>query len=177
MFRHRLLIVIIAGITLLTACGEEADSPSAGPAAIAPLPVPSEDVVLTITGVDKPNVGDQVRVDLDGIESLGTTTVTLQEPFLNEELEVTGVAIDDLLAAAGVDLDATLVWTALDDYQVHFSRREIGAENALLATRINDMPIDVVDGGPIRIIFTEPGGELGRDTNQWIWSLYQIEVG
>lgn len=177
MFRHRLLILIVAGITLLTACGGEADANSVEPAPIAPLPVPSGDVVLTITGVDSPNVDDEVRVDLDGIESLGTTTLAVQEPFLNEELEVTGVAVDDLLAAAGVDPDAQLVWTALDDFQVHFSRREIGAENALLATRIDGMPIDVVDGGPIRIIFTDPEGKLGRDTNQWIWSLYQIEVG
>lgn len=175
MFRHRLPILI--AIALLAACGGEPNSLPMEATEIGPFPAPTGEVVLTITGADRPNVGDEVQVDLAAIENLGLTTVTVHEPFLNKELEITGVPVDDLLAAAGVDPDATLAWTALDEYQVHFSRREVAAEKAILATRIDNAPIDLADGGPIRVIFTDPEGMLGRDTNQWIWNLYEIEVG
>lgn len=177
MFRHRLSVLVAVAGALLAACGGGPDALPMEATDLGPLPAPSGDVILTITGADQPNVGDDVQLDLGGIESLGLTTVTLHEPFLNVELEMTGVPVDDLLAAAGIDHDAPLTWTALDDYQVHFNRREVGAENALLATRIDGTPIEIADGGPIRVVFTDPEGMLGRDTNQWIWNLYQIEVG
>lgn len=181
MFRFRLLAIALVAALAAAACGSgdtgDGTGTAADPGPTTPLPQPSGEVVLTVRGSDRPNVGDEVVVDLAGIESLGTTTVTLHEPFVNAELEMTGVPVDQFLAAAGVDPDVDLVWTALDDYQVHFNRRAVAAEDALLATRIDGAPIEIADGGPIRVVFTDPAGLLGRDTNQWIWSLHLIEVG
>lgn len=141
------------------------------------MPTPADAVVLTVQGADQPNVGAEVQADISALESLGTSTITVHEPFLNKELEFTVVPLDDVLAAAGVAPDAELLWTALDDYQVHFTRCQLAAEGALLATRIEGAPIDIANGGPVRVVFVDPDGTLGRDTNQWIWSLYLIEVG
>lgn len=176
--RKLMSILALAAVVVAGCSGaQEQTLPDSEPAELAYLPAPTGEVVLTILGADKPNVGDEFRLDLDGIESLGTETVTIHEPFLNTEIEMTGVLVDDLLAAAGVDPDAELAWTALDDYQVHFTGRQVGAENGILATRIDGVPIEIADGGPIRVIFTDLDGTLARDTNQWIWSLHLIEVG
>ena len=170
------LLVALALVAASCGADERADAPDAL-SMTGPLPVPEGEVVLTITGAGQPNVGDEVSVDLDGIESLGTTTVRVFEPFVNQELEFTGVPASQLLAAAGIGPDEQLVWIALDDYSVRFSRGQLEAEQALLATRLNGAEIDIEDGGPIRIVFPEPDGDLARDTNQWIWSLHLIEAG
>lgn len=177
MVRRQLALLLAVILLIVVGCGSSSTDESGSLAMSAdPLPAPTGEVVLTIRGAAQPNVGDEVQLDLAGIESLGTTTVTLFEPFVNRELEVTGVRVDQLLAAAGVDPDDELTWSALDDYQVHFTRGEVRAEDAILATRLDGSLIDVVDGGPVRVMFTDPEGTLGRDTNQWIWSLYLIEV-
>ncbi len=176
----RFVALLSALLLVVTACGSDQDLDATDvdslAATIDPLPAPTDDVVLTIKGATRPNVSNHVEADIAGIESLGTETVQVDEPFVNERIEFTGVRVDDLFAAAGVDLDATLVWTALDDYQVNFTGGQAAAENAILATRIDGEPIDLIDGGPVRVVFTDPDGELGRDTNQWIWSLHLIEV-
>ena len=175
--RSRFLTVLVSALLLaVTSCGSTQEVAGTDEVGIEPLPAPTGEVLLTIRGAGRPNVGPDVQVDLEGIESVGTSTMIIHEPFLNAELEMTGVLIEDLLAVADVDPDAELVWTALDDYQVRFSGRESGAESAYLATRVNGEPIEVADGGPIRVVFPEPDGTLARDSNQWIWSLYLIEV-
>jgi hypothetical protein len=147
------------------------------PTPVAPLAIPTGAVVLTIDGqVGRPNVGDRVEVDLDGIERLGTVDVTVFEPFVNRDLEMSGVPIGVLLAAAGIDNAADLMWTALDDYQVTFNGGAAARENAILATRVDGAPISIADGGPIRIVFPDADGPLGRDSNQWIWSIQSISV-
>lgn len=160
---------------VLASCASEqtADAPSS----VDALRTPTGAVVLTIEGrVGQPNVGDHVEVDLDGIERLGTVDFTVFEPFVNRDLEMTGVPVAMLLTAAGVDAGADLVWTALDDYQVTFTGGAAARENAMLATRMDGEPISIADGGPIRIVFPDSDGPLGRDSNQWIWSIESVSV-
>ncbi len=142
-----------------------------------PFPAPTGEVVLTIVGADRPNVGDEVQLDIESIEALGATTVTLHEPFLDSDLEFTGVPVDMVLAAAGVGANEGLTWIALDEYQVFYTRSEAAHDHALVATRQNGKPIPVDEGGPIRVVFIEADGELGRDTNQWIWGVTHVDVG
>ncbi len=167
--RHITLFAM--SFVFLAACGGTDISETVGverTATVAALPAPSGDVVLTVQGdVAQPNVGDEVMADIAGIESLGTTTVTVFEPFTSQDVEFTGVHLDTVLAAIGVDQDTPLVWTALDDYQVTYTRGELAGEGALLA---------IEDGGPIRVVFTDESGPIGRDTNQWIWSLVHLEA-
>jgi DMSO/TMAO reductase YedYZ molybdopterin-dependent catalytic subunit len=98
------------------------------------------------------------------------------EPFVNRDFEMSGVPIAMLLAAAGVDMGADLLWTGLDDYQVTFTGAAAALENAMLATRVNGQPISIADGGPTRLVFPDADGRLGRDSNQWIWSIESVSV-
>lgn len=121
-------------------------------------------------------MGDHVELDLAGIERLGTVDVMVFEPFLNRDLEMSGVPVAMLLAAAGVAAEADLVWTALDDYQATFSGAAAAREDAILATRVDGEPISIAAGGPIRIVFPDSDGPLGRDASQWIWSIENVSV-
>jgi len=140
------------------------------------LPLPTGEVVLTIHGSETANVEDRVELDLGAIESVGTVTVFVDEPFVNETLRVTGVRVDHLLGAAGVDPEAELLWTALDGYTVGFSRAAAAAEDTILAIKIEGQSIPIEEGGPVRVMFPSAEGPLGRDTNQWIWSVHDISV-
>jgi len=172
--RRRALPCALAFIVLASCASARTADP---PSPVEPLRIPTGAVVLTIEGrVGQPNVGDHVEVDLDGIERLGTVDFTVFEPFVNRELEMSGVPIATLLTAAGIDTGADLVWTALDDYQVTFSGGAAARENAILATRVDGEPISIADGGPIRIVFPDSDGPLGRDSNQWIWSIERVSV-
>jgi hypothetical protein len=181
--------LLLAG-ALLAGCADAGASSASSPgipngeipteitAGVAPLPAPVGDVVLTIRGdVTQPNDVDSVRTDLAGLEGLGVVSATVHEPFLGEDVDVAGVPVATLLAAAGVAPDAPTTWTALDDYQVRFVAGDLAAEGALLATRVDGRAIAIEDGGPIRILFPDDDGPIGRDSNQWIWSIAHIEVG
>ncbi len=174
-------LATIAVLLAATACGN-ADGPASSGAervsSVAALPVAIDEIVLVVSGqIGQPNLGNEVHADVAGIESLGIVTATVYEPFVSAEVEFTGVPLDTVLAAIGVEDDAPLTWTALDEYQVNFSRGDVAGEAPILATRQNGQPIPVEDGGPIRIVFPDDSGPIGRDTNQWIWSLTRLEVG
>ncbi|MEM9464719.1 MAG: molybdopterin-dependent oxidoreductase [Actinomycetota bacterium] len=173
--RSAIAVVVIAIIA--SACGGDAE-PAGVAREVGPLPVPTAEVVLTISGaVGQPNVGDEVQADLAGIESLGTVDVTIFEPFISEEIAFTGVPLETVLRAAGIGEDVPLIWTALDDYQVDFTLAELAEDGALLATRQAGEPLAIADGGPIRVIFTETDGDLAQNTNEWIWSLVRVDAG
>ena len=175
--RIRLALVTLVVTAIAAACGGETESTGVA-REVAPLPAPSTDVVLTVVGaVGQPNVGDEVHADVAGLESLGSVEVNIFEPFISDEVTFTAVPLETVLHAVDVEADTPLVWVALDDYQVDYTLADLAGEGAMLATRQNGEPIGIADGGPIRVIFTEPDGELGQNTNEWIWSLVRIEAG
>lgn len=175
--RIRLAAAIAALAIAAASCGADTEAPSVA-REVGPVPVPAGEVVLTVSGaVDQPNVGDEVHADLEGLESLGTVDVVIFEPFISEEVMFTGVPLETVLHSFGVDAATPLVWRALDSYEVNYSLADLEGEGAILATRQDGGPIGIADGGPIRIIFTESDGELGQNTNEWIWSLAHVDVG
>ena len=89
---------------------------------------------------------------------------------------MSGVPLAVFLTAAGIDTGDDLVWTALDDYEVTFTGEQAAREDAMLATRLDGKPISVADGGPTRLVFPDADGPLGRDSNQWIWSIKSVSV-
>lgn len=181
--RARELVVIVAALFALAtaACSSSADARVGSDGdQVTPmvLPPPTGEVVLTVTGsVGYPNVGDELQVDVEAIESIGLEKVTVFEPFIEEDLEFSGVPLQAFLGTIGIDRDTPLTWTALDDYEVHYTYGELDGQGAFLATRQNGAPIEIADGGPIRVIFTKDDGLIGRDTNQWIWSLRTVDAG
>lgn len=143
-----------------------------------PIPVPAGDVTLTMTGRVATNAADGVRLDLATIERMGLIRFTVRDPWLEQDLEFTGVLMTDLLAAVGAASDATYIKvTALDDYQVDISLADLKRWPIMLATQTGGAPMSIEDKGPTRIVFpADPGIDTVRTKDFWIWQIETIEV-
>jgi hypothetical protein len=153
-------------------------SASSLPAA-QPIPAPDGDATLTLTGkISEANAGDTVQLDVPTIEQMGLVRYTVRDPWLETELEFTGVLVTDLLAVVGAAPDAkTIKITALDDYQVDLSIADLQRWPIMLATQTNGAPMSIEDKGPTRIVFpADPTIDTVRYKDFWIWQIKTIEV-
>jgi hypothetical protein len=143
----------------------------------AAIPAPA-DPILVITGDIASTNGDGLALDVPAIEALGLVRYTVRDPWLEQELEFTGVLLTDLLAAAGANPDATTLHiTALDDYEVEISIADVRRWPVMLATQTAGAPMSIEDKGPTRIVFpADPTIDALRYKDLWIWQLKTIEV-
>ena len=187
--------VTVAGVlTLAAACGgpattqtttterkANASARALSPATLKPgqpVPSPAGKPVFTMTGkISAENQTGGLAFDLPTVERFALYEVTLYEPWTKQNTTFRGVWLQDLLAVAGVDADATrLHFVALDDYTVDLTMADIRAGGIMLATRAGDgsaLPVD--KGGPTRIVFLN-GVKAGANADQWIWSIKAIDV-
>lgn len=177
------LVGVASALVALMAC---ASSPTGSSAtkessikagAVAAIPRPSGDPVLTISGgISNHNQGRELVFDLAALERLPSTTLTVYEPFLKKRVTFVGVDMRDLLATAGVESGALKAhFTALDDYKVDLDVDLLERGGILMATKDSGAPIPVDAGGPIRIVFPD-GHTTGENSDLWIWSVRTIEV-
>jgi hypothetical protein len=124
------------------------------------------------------NATTGVELDLATIERMGLIRYTAHDPWLEKDLEFTGVLVTDLLAAVGAESDATsLRITALDDYQVVISLADARRWPIMLATQTGGAPMTIEDKGPTRIVFpSDPNIDTVRYKDFWIWQIKTIEV-
>lgn len=189
-------------VAALSACGDNgsgdrpATPPGSAPAAPAPavlavpslsagdpVPAPSQDPVLTLTGRigstngAAANEAASLRLDPAILDRLGRVQVTVYEPWIKHDMQFQGVWLADVIRLARPDGSAqSLHLTALDNYQIDLSMSDVMAGGVLLATKTatgQQIPVD--DGGPTRIVFVG-GTAAGSSADQWIWSLATIDV-
>lgn len=176
----RLRAALLIGLLALAAgCGDTTEPQVGGVEEIGgrtlaegAVPDPEGDPVLTVVTAQ----GERVGFDLPTIEGLRRVRTTVFEPFVEEDMEFSGVLLWDLLEIAGAtgdEQDVTL--TALDDYQVALPLEALREEPILLATRSGGETIPVEEGGPTRVIFGD-GTSQGDNSNLWIWSVKEIVV-
>jgi hypothetical protein len=187
--------VTVAGVLALAAgCGGQsttqtttterkanASARAVSPATLKPgdaVPLPAGKPVFTMTGkITAENQAGGLAFDLPTVERFALYEVSLYEPWTKQNMSFRGVWLQDLLAAARVEGDATrLHIVALDDYTVDLTMDEVRAGGIMLATRAGDgsaLPVD--KGGPTRIVFLN-GVKAGANADQWIWSIKVIDV-
>jgi hypothetical protein len=180
-----LAVAVLAGVGLL-AISWTGPSPGATPvpprpvaqrpAPVTPLPAPTGEAVLRVTGVAHGNVGPRTtKVDLATLDAVAHESVTVYEPFLKHDVTFTGVRMSELLRRAGVKASARMLHMhALDDYQVDLPIAALAADG-MLATRADGKPIPIAKGGPIRLIFTASSA-IAANTDNWIWSLDSVQA-
>jgi hypothetical protein len=188
----RLVVVALAAVLALAACGTKDKAAPSGTAPSASVPTvvssgslaagekvaaPKGEVVLTITGdIGEVNKGRKLVLDLASLEKMRQTRLEAAEPFLKRRVTFQGVLLSDLLAVAGVPDSASKVsLTALDDYKVDFTLADVRSSQMLLATRADGKHMPVDKSGPIRIVFPD-GSSLGRNPDLWIWSVSTMKV-
>ena len=109
------------------------------------------------------------------LEALGTTTITIDEPFIKKRQSFTGVPMAAVLATAGIPATATINTKALNDYEYAAPASNFIGSQALIATQRDGQPVPFDAGGPIRIVFPD-GSPLSSVLDAWNWSLSSIAV-
>ena len=190
-----LVLVSAAAASLLTACGSSstpsAAATSGAPTAAAPAassasPSPTATNPYGTTTVDPPGPNDPVLTVTGGshgattftlaqLEELGTTTITIDEPFVKQRLAFTGVPMSAVLDKAGIAGGARITTKALNDYEYADVASVFTGSNALIATRRGAGPVPFDAGGPIRIVFPD-GSPLSTKLDAWNWSLSSIRL-
>jgi hypothetical protein len=174
------IISATAVLCLTGACGGTATTPAvpqdrqdtAGTLKVGTtVPAPENRVILTLTGVDHPNVGNDLELDLATLQRMPSVQATVFEPFLERDIRFGGVLLSELLSYAGVDPTSTMEVTALDDHLIHFNLGQLDERQVLVATDIEGRPLQIADGGPSRFIFLDASSGSGSNTDNWIWSL------
>jgi hypothetical protein len=185
----------VALLGLVTACGGESATQTAGPApaatqalgiVISPvtlkfgqsIPLPTGKPVFTMSGaITASNKGGTLVFDRSTVERIGVHQVRMYEPWNKENEDFRGVWLQDLIAVAGVEPQAVkLHIVALDDFTVDLTLADIRAGGIMLATRNGDGSLIPIDkGGPTRIVFMD-GVKAGVNPDQWVWSIKTIDV-
>lgn len=146
-----------------------------------PLPAPTGDVVLTVGGAISKSTGDApVELDLATVERLGLVRYVVHDPWLDEDIEFSGVLLSAFVDAVGASPDATtLKFLAIDDYEVEIAIEDVRRWPILLATRTNGKPMQLEDKGPTRVVFPYdqfPEIDQLAYKDLWIWQISSITV-
>lgn len=143
------------------------------------FPLPSGDVVLTITGnIEASNQPEKLVFDLPMLEKYPQTSFVTNTPWTEEPTKWTGVRLNDLFSSFGVETVAFKA-TAIDDYIVEFKDVDVERYPVIIAYKKNDEYMSRRDLGPLWIMFPfDDYKELNTQAN-WtvsVWQLIQIDV-
>lgn len=176
--------VFAAVVLLVAACGgDEATTTTTAPAGDAPSttanpygealavdPPGPDEVVLTVTGP----AGSQTYT-MDQLRQAATSTISVDEPFVKQRIEFTGVPMATLFDSAGITGDTVVNTIALNDYAYDAPANVFTDSDAIIAVGQDGGDIPVDQGGPIRVVF--PDGTPGAtNLDAWNWSIERIEV-
>jgi hypothetical protein len=175
---------VLAALVAVLAAGCSSPSAGSGTATVSPSasetnpygaavvdPLGPDEPVLTLSG----GTAGKVQLTFAQLEGLGTTSVTVNEPFVKTQQSFTGVPISAIFDRAGIPSTAKVTTVALNDYEYAAVAGDLEASNALIATQRDGSPIPYDQGGPIRLIYPD-GSALSPVLDAWNWSLSSIEV-
>jgi DMSO/TMAO reductase YedYZ molybdopterin-dependent catalytic subunit len=163
-------------------------SPSANASAIEDVPgaITPEIAKLHVTGIPQDVDIASYRLKIDGLVStplsltyrqimdypIVTESILLNCPMVFwDDATWTGVPMDDLLSAAGVNQEATTVtFYALDGYSKKLDLSEVLHGEAFLATRVNGENLPRDHGFPVRLVVK------GEDGSKWVKWIERILV-
>lgn len=143
------------------------------------LPVPDTEVLLVITGeLANANAGDEVHLDLAGLQSLPVTEFTTVTPWHEQPLHFTGVRVSTLLEAIGSD-SIEFVAVGLDDYRFTVADFDFDKYPVIIAYHQDGKPMSIRNLGPLRIIMPfSDFPELKKPLNESrsVWQLVSLEL-
>jgi hypothetical protein len=133
-------------------------------------PAGPNDTLLTIANHSK-----VVKLSLNSLRKLGTTQLSLYEPFIKARQTFTVISLAKLFKLVNIPPNATVITDALNDYIYTNAAKNFTDSNGQLAIARfgKDIPYD--QGGPIRIVFPDKAA-LALNLNAWNWSLNVIKV-
>lgn len=145
-----------------------------------PIPSPSENIILTVTGnIGTTNDRDQIVMDIPTIESLDRVEYTVMDPFKDVAVTYRGVLMSDLLDLWQVNDEATtLQMTALNDYMVEVPISLIREFPIVFAMQADGEYMPISDKGPAMLVLPYDDYEFERPSSDayWIWQIKSVDV-
>lgn len=130
-------------------------------------PPAADETVLTLEG------GETVELSLDDLRAMPSTSVTILEPFVQDTVTFDGVAFEELVREAEIDLGSSVETIALNEYIYEDSAQALVDAGAIIAYAEDGGVIAMDRGGPIRIVFAEESSYF-EFLDAWNWSLRTI---
>ncbi|CAM3345752.1 hypothetical protein [Halomonas lysinitropha] len=119
----------------------------------------------------------ETRLPVAELRNRADVRFTFFDPYLAEEVEVTGLVFRELLEEQFGEVPERLAFTAWDDYEVTLGGWD--DPNWILVTHQDGRPIGLRERGPVRLVERDYGS---RDTanlrnfNDWVWMIRRIEA-
>jgi hypothetical protein len=144
------------------------------------IPVPSGDVILTVTGnIGTSNVDDTIQMDIATVESVGQVEYTVDDPFENRAVTYRGVLMSDLLNLWQVGDDATTLHVvALNDYAVDVPLADLHTYPVIFALQADGEYMPIATRGPAMLVYpyNDFEFEVAIYNDYWAWQIKSIEV-
>ncbi|MFM7068981.1 MAG: molybdopterin-dependent oxidoreductase [Actinomycetes bacterium] len=129
------------------------------------------DVVLKVTGPS-----GSKEFTMTELTALGTREVTINEPFVKRTIAFTGVPMKAIFDTVGIAGPVRVRTAALNDYVYDKSTaQEFVDGDGLIAVAQEGRPVDIDQGGPVRIIFPNDS-KMATNLDAWNWSLAEMSV-
>lgn len=148
-------------------------------AEIAPLPAPTGDAMLTVTGtIGVTNAPEGAVFDLAMLQEIGVTGFATSTTWTQGVIQFDGVSLKALLDRLGVT-EGTLKMYAINDYVIEVPVSDAVENGPILAYSQNGEMMSVRDKGPLWMIYPFDLNEDYRSEviySRSIWQLVKIEV-
>lgn len=118
------------------------------------------------------------RMTVREIESVGTVSFDVFNPYEKKSQRYTGIWLDRLVESIAAPGTRVVRMTAIDEYQSEFTREEWQTQRILLATRVDGDYIGFDRKGPMRIVyvgFDEHEPHYKDTLSKWMWMITRIE--
>lgn len=148
-------------------------------AQLAPLPAPTDEVMLTVTGaIGVTNAGDTAEFDLAMLEEIGVAGFATSTTWTQGVNQFDGVSLKALLDRLGVT-SGMLKMYAINDYVVEVPVSDAVEGGPILAYAQNGERMSVRDKGPLWLLYpydANPDYRTEVVYSRSIWQLVKIEV-
>ena len=136
-------------------------------------------MILTVSGdIAATNAGETAEFDLAMLEELGTTEFETSTIWTDGPQSFEGVALDDLMAALGVE-GGTLRATAINDYSIEIPVSDAVEGGPILAYRRDGRAMSIRDKGPLWVVYPyDENADYRTEVvySRSVWQLDRIEV-
>lgn len=134
------------------------------------------DKKVKLLGEKKVNVNKRIKIK--DIEKIAYVDFTIRDPYLKKDTKYGGVLLKDFISFYAKSSVTSVIFTAIDDYQIIFKKEEWEKETILLSTKFNDEYTSFKQRGPLRIIYPNYDPSLkkySKNLVKWIWMIKSIE--
>lgn len=179
---RRKLFSGILGLTVLTIAFSAAASAATN---ATPSPSASSGNPYGAGAVDPARPNDPTLTILNGkkkftftlkkLMALHPVKITIYEPFVKRTETFTAIPLKTLFTLSGIQLSATVVTKALNDYVYTNKASKFISAKGYLAVKRSGVDIPYDQGGPIRLIYPD-NSVWARFLDPWNWSLSLVSV-